>query len=293
MRLILLAGVAGWALALGAGRARAEVFSFDGLVQTYTVPTTGLYDITAFGAQGGTNPNAVSDGGLGAEVIGAVRLTQGTVLDVVVGGRGSSSSSFATGGGGGSFVFVPGAVLPLVVSGGGGGGGDGGNGSPGLSGTAGGTGGGGGGGAGGANGNGGDAGASSFGLAGGAGGGGWKSGGQAGTGNYSSTGGSGPPGFAGGSGFYGGGFGGGGGGGGDGGGGGGGYSGGGGGQNHYGYGGGGGGSYLVASAIDRVLTAGVNSGNGSVTISAVPEPAALALLGSGLFALGLSRRRRG
>ena len=288
MRLVLLAGVAGWALALGAGRARAEVFSFDGVVQTYKVPTTGLYDITAFGAQGG---NGRSTGGLGAEVSGAVRLTQGTMLDVVVGGQGLSSGSRAAGGGGGSFVFVPGAVLPLAVSGGGGGGGDVLGGFAGLSGTAGGTGGGGGGGAGGTNGSGGDAGASFDGEVGGAGGGGWKSGGS---GTSYSTGGSGPPGFAGGGGAYsGGGFGGGGGSGFDGGGGGGGYSGGGGGQNHYGYGGGGGGSYLVASAIDRVLTAGVNSGNGSVTISAVPEPAALALLGSGLFALGLSRRRRG
>lgn len=53
MRLALLSGVAGWALVLGAGRAGATAFRYEDVVQTYTVPTTGLYDITAFGAQGG------------------------------------------------------------------------------------------------------------------------------------------------------------------------------------------------------------------------------------------------
>ena len=93
-----------------------------------------------------------------------------------------------------------------------------------------------------------------------------------------------------------GGFGGGGGGGNEGGGGGGGYSGGGGGFKS---GGGGGGSYLAASFADRVLTSGVRTGNGYVTIDlvspAVPEPATWAMMLAGFAGLGFvgrSRKRR-
>ena len=74
------------------------------------MPTTGSYQILAFGAQGG---NAA--GGLGAEIGGDFTLTAGESLQIAVGGIGG-------GGGGGSFVISPGNA-PLVIAGGGGGGG--------------------------------------------------------------------------------------------------------------------------------------------------------------------------
>jgi hypothetical protein len=86
---------------------------------------------------------------------------------------------------------------------------------------------------------------------------------------------------------------------GSGGGGGGGFSGGGGGGFRGGYGGGGGGSYLASLVTDRVLTEGVNSGDGLVSITSpaavVPEPStwAMALTGfAGLGWLAGMRRRK-
>lgn len=157
-----MAGVSALAmLAGGVGAAHATTFSYDGVVQTYTIPTTGLYDLTVEGAQGGASRYA--SGGTGAEVSGQVDLTKGTLLEIVVGEQGTGSSSpnnvLGGGGGGGSFVYVSGAKLPVAVAGGGGGGG-GATGGIGLTTTSGGTGGGAKGGAGGSNGAGGSAGAS-------------------------------------------------------------------------------------------------------------------------------------
>ena len=53
MKKILLAGVSILALATAASSAQADVFNYTGTIVDYTVPTTGLYEITAFGAQGG------------------------------------------------------------------------------------------------------------------------------------------------------------------------------------------------------------------------------------------------
>ena len=84
------------------------------------MPTTGTYDIVAYGAQGG---NAASGaGGLGAEIGGDVSLTAGETLQIAVGGAGvAGTNSLESGGDGGSLVVGPGNA-PLVIAGGGGGG---------------------------------------------------------------------------------------------------------------------------------------------------------------------------
>jgi hypothetical protein len=304
-RSVLIAAALAGSLLLGvASTSQADIFTYTGSVVDYTVPTTGTFDFSASGAQGGVGGGT---GGLGAVISGDISLTAGTMLEIVAGGQGSTglyypNSPFAGGGGGGSFVFVSGAPLPLIVAGGGGGGSAAGaTGGPGQTGQDGGVGGySGGGGAGGTGGSGGSAGpVSPYSFA-GAGGGGWAGDG----GNYFGAyyvsnapgGGFGPPTFAGGVGdgsyeFSNGGFGGGGGGGEGGGGGGGGYSGGGGGNGNDGTGGGGG-SYLNPSFTNTELIGGANSGNGIVAISlvsaAVPEPSSVVLFLLG--ALGLAGR---
>jgi hypothetical protein len=250
---------------------------------TFTAPETGVYDILAFGAQGGASFPVGGVGGLGAEVGGDFNLTSGEILSIVVGGAGISSEIGSGGGGGGTFVLRSTGTALLIAGGGGGGGsnvagpglmsGDGGNSVRGGLGGADGSGGGGGG-----VGSGGGGGLNS------AGGGGATGGGAAGG--------------AGGSGLDGGGGGAGGGGaGGDflgGGGGGGGFSGGGG-----GLGAGGGGSLNDAFA-NLIGFDGVRSGNGELDIDlvppAVPEPStwAMLLLGfAGLGALAYRRNRSG
>lgn len=268
----------------------ASAFTFDyssqSQIVTFTVPQTGLYDILAFGAQGGTGASGGA-GGLGAEVGGDFLLTAGQTLTIAVGGAGSATSFTGGGGGGGSFVVL--GSTALVVAGGGGGGGyvglAGGPGQVGTSGLAGGNGIGGNGtpgagGAGGTDGAGGGGGGGgrrpdgSFASSGGGGGGGFDSAGGGGGGGNGGGGGASFAGGLGGGSSYGatGGFGGGGGSA-LGGGGGGGYSGGGGGggptNGGAGGGGGGGGSFYNSSLIsaDLVRFAGVRSGNGSVTIT--------------------------
>ncbi len=264
--------------------ASATSFTFTGGFDTFTVPTTGIYNILAFGAQGGSgavfNP---LPGGLGAEIGGDFLLTAGETLSIAVGGMGGSSlPNFGAsgGGGGGSFVVLQGSpAIPLVIAGGGGGGrntvgGDG------LTGTAGGS---TFGGAGGINGNGGQAGGDRFGAGGG--GGFLSNGGSAsGVGGASFF-----NGLAGGAASSA-----------SGAGGGGGYSGGGGGTGGPLPPGGGGGSFngSTFSNADLIALAGVNSGNGSVTINlvsdmtGVPEPGNMSLLGAALIGLATLRRRK-
>ena len=98
---------------LVAGQARALTFDFTGAETTWVAPVSGVYDITAYGAQGAALRYPI--GGLGAEAGGDVFLTAGTTLTLLVGGKPPEG-----GGGGGSFVFGAGATT-LVAAGGGGG----------------------------------------------------------------------------------------------------------------------------------------------------------------------------
>ncbi len=259
-------------LALAAGAARAEPFTYTGSLQQFNVETTGIYAFVVDGAQGGSG--AYSTGGNGTILTGDYLLTAGTVLDIVVGGMGEaqmSSGNSAGGGGGGTFVYEDGSNYLLMVAGGGGGGG--------FRTSAGGTGTGqaGGGANGGKAGSGGGAGSGGFGVGGG--GAGWSGAGGSISDSYSGQGGSTRPSFAGGKGYQGGngGYGGGGGGGLDGGGGGGGYSGGGGGL---GTGisegpGGGGGSYYDPAFSALTISAGSNTGDGYVSITMTTQASGL------------------
>ena len=92
-------------------------FNVSSGIQLWTVPSTGLYRITAAGAKGG--------GALGANgrvVAANLNLTEGDVIKILVGQTGASSGNTG-GGGGGSFVATN-ANAALVVAVGGGGGGN-------------------------------------------------------------------------------------------------------------------------------------------------------------------------
>jgi hypothetical protein len=244
------------------------VFSEDGKIDTFTVPTSGTYVITVIGATGGGLGPGYA-GGAGAEVEGTFTLSAGDVLYVLVGGAGSALNGGAGSGGGGG-----------ASAGSGGSGSPGGPGKPGEAGTSGSAGnnyvngfGTSYGGAGGTDGSGGGAGTLEDGAVGtGSGGGGGGFSGSGADGDFGDGGASFLAGGAGGTGAaldtaHSGGFGGGGGANSDsiGAGGGGGYSGGGGGEEDIG---GGGGSYVAPVATDVTLTGGENAdGNGTVEIT--------------------------
>ena len=86
-------------------------------IQYWTVPVSGLYEITAAGAMGGGS-NASS----GRIVRGRLVINQGTVLKILVGQSGVvGSADAATGGGGGGSFVTTNSNSPLVIAGGGGG----------------------------------------------------------------------------------------------------------------------------------------------------------------------------
>lgn len=257
------------AVVLSSFPALGDSFSYTGSAQTFIAPVTGLYEIVAYGAQGGAASSGRGTGGLGAEIGGDLLLQEGEILTIDVGGQGGSSSNTGAGGGG-TFVVGPGQTA-LVIAGGGGGANGAYSGQNALTGTSGGYG-------AGSTGHGGTAGNTGGGGAG-------FYGSGANSNDSSAKGGSGYPSLAGGGGSVNGGFGGGGGADSNNPGGGGGYSGGGGGFFY----GGGGGSYLDTSVSNQVLEAGIESGNGLVTITVIPtttpEPASYALFACGFMAI--------
>jgi hypothetical protein len=288
----LLAGASALAILACAAEANAETFTMPGMF-SFTAAVSGEYAVELLGASGGNSTEFMQSGGPGAEVSGDVFLTAGEDLTLIVGGQGAfGPDSHGGGGGGGSFVFHGTDVL--AVAGGGGGAGYGihaflySAGGVGVTGRSGGYGERGyryGGGAGGLNGNGGYGGDGG----GGGGGAGVSAAGHNAYGPNAGLGGEFPNGGGGGSDL-------------GGGGGGSGFSGGGGGGgvglvgNGNGSGGGGGGSYLASLFTDQVLTGGVNSGDGSISVdllaAAVPEPSTWAMALTGFAGLGFLAHMR-
>lgn len=82
-------------------------FDYTGTVQTWTVPATGWYKLDVWGAGGAplagytghydTNSRNKLNGGKGGYSTTTVKLTEGTVLYIVVGGHGYSSVEFGSG----------------------------------------------------------------------------------------------------------------------------------------------------------------------------------------------------
>ena len=134
MRRFLLASSSVLALCVGVGSAWASpspvTFDYTGSLQTYTVQTSGMYEIEALGAEGGLEYyrfRSDAYGGAGADITGQFALQASEQLAIVVGHHGyNGASGFAQygagGGGGGTFVVGPGDT-PLLIAGGGGGGG--------------------------------------------------------------------------------------------------------------------------------------------------------------------------
>jgi hypothetical protein len=88
--------------------------------QRWTVPRNGTYRIETYGTSGGYSNGWGYSGGGGTRMRGDFNLTQGEVIQIVV-GQAASSGYATTPGGGGTYVATS-NTSPLIVSGGGGGG---------------------------------------------------------------------------------------------------------------------------------------------------------------------------
>lgn len=105
-------------------------------VQTVAIPSSGFYELTANGAQGGGC--GTYTGGLGGSVSGKFYLTRGEVLTFLVGGQDGANGGgegTAFGNGGGMTQVSSNLKGILLTAGGGGGAGASGNGQPGGTGT--------------------------------------------------------------------------------------------------------------------------------------------------------------
>lgn len=89
--------------------------------QIWTVPSTGKYQITARGAQGGSGSRRGS-GGTGAVLEATFALNAGDTLHMLIGQEGRADRGTMVGGGGGTFVFTDYNKAGLLMVAGGGGG---------------------------------------------------------------------------------------------------------------------------------------------------------------------------
>lgn len=99
----------------------AGVVTVNNGIQSWTVPFSGNYQITAAGARGGPALYGYT-GGNGAVIQGTFSLNQGDVIQFVVGQMGviSTHQTYGGGGGGGGTYVVLNGSLILVAGGGGG-----------------------------------------------------------------------------------------------------------------------------------------------------------------------------
>ncbi|ETN97998.1 hypothetical protein RFI_39524, partial [Reticulomyxa filosa] len=95
-------------------------------IQMWTVPCTGKYKITAYGAKGGdnnytTNASRRKHGGYGAKVGGTYQLSKNEVIQILVGQMGSdyNGNIEGSGGGGGGTFVMKNVDTPLLIAGGG------------------------------------------------------------------------------------------------------------------------------------------------------------------------------
>jgi len=88
--------------------------------QDWTVPVSGIYEITASGARG-YNGDGSAAPGQGAIIRGRVTLTKGEIITIAVGQTGSvaAGSNYWGGSGGGTFVVRKSGNQPLLIAGGG------------------------------------------------------------------------------------------------------------------------------------------------------------------------------
>ncbi len=102
----------------------SKKYTYAGTSNTYTIPYTGLYTLTAAGAQGGNANSGVFQGGLGGEVCGTFWFSAGDKLTIEIGGQngynnGGKGSDY--GNGGGCTVITSAEKGVVLVAGGGGG----------------------------------------------------------------------------------------------------------------------------------------------------------------------------
>lgn len=68
-----------------------EVDIVDGGTQIWTVPETGIYEITAYGAAGADRNEGPGEGGKGAKIRGEFELEEGEEINIVVGQEGGGA----------------------------------------------------------------------------------------------------------------------------------------------------------------------------------------------------------